>query len=118
MNSAYQTWQEDCPYCGAKCDADFVDNGVGLTQCGPFHCVECRASEIGPHDKPRDLTKEEKKYGWYAPGSEPGSSANVIGGGIVGHQEMKERYQQEFQGNPLYDEPGYVENWWEEIRKP
>ena len=37
-----------CPYCESKMDADFVDVGVGWVQCGPYHCVSCGASEIGP----------------------------------------------------------------------
>lgn len=41
-----------CPYCQSEMDADFVDVGVGWVQCGPYHCVSCGASEIGPemHD--------------------------------------------------------------------
>lgn len=82
-----------CPYCNAVCEADFVDVSVGFVQCGPFHCTECLASEIGPNDDPRELTEAEKKSGWYGPDSEPGSSANVIGGRIVSHTEAKEVYQ-------------------------
>ncbi|MEB5480878.1 hypothetical protein P8825_15035 [Shouchella clausii] len=37
-----------CPYCSNECHADFVDNGVGMVQCGPYHCYNCGASEIGP----------------------------------------------------------------------
>lgn len=84
---------EECPYCGAICDADFVDIGVGFTQCGPFHCTECHASEIGPNDEPRELTEQEKKTGWYAPGSPPGSSANTIDGKIVTHQVARAHYR-------------------------
>ena len=109
---------EPCPYCNTPCEADWCDVGVGLVQCGPFHCESCGASEIGPYDKERPLSVEEKRTGWYAPGAEPGSSANVIGGKIVGHQEMLETYKAEFTGNPLYEKPGYVEDWFENIRKP
>lgn len=108
---------EKCPYCGARCDADFVDIGVGMQQCGPFHCENCGASEIGPHDKERVLTNEESKTGWYAPGKPPGSSANVIGGRIVSHVVMRDTYRDKFLGEPLYDVPGEVEKWWKDIRK-
>ncbi len=108
---------EACPYCSTICRADFVDVGVGLTQCGPFHCEHCGASQIGPYDNERPLTADEEKKGWYAPGSAPGSSANVIGGKVVSHAEMRAAYHKEFAGNPLYDVPGYVEAWFEEIRK-
>lgn len=109
---------EDCPYCGQKCEADFVDVGVGYTQCGPFHCTACGASEIGPFDEDRELTDEEKKTGWYRPGREPGSSANVIGGQIVDHKTMQNAYRAEFVGNPLWEDKQHVDEWWKEIRKP
>lgn len=74
-----------CPYCATLCECDVVDVGVGLQQCGPYHCRECHASEVGPHDDPRPLTEREKRCGWYEPGAEPGSSANVVDGEIVTH---------------------------------
>jgi len=43
--------KERCPYCGAMCCADFVDIGVGMIQCGPYHCEACGASQIGPYDE-------------------------------------------------------------------
>jgi hypothetical protein len=42
------------------------------------------------------LSDQERKTGWYGPGAEPGSSANVIGGEIVSHQEMLAAYRAEF----------------------
>lgn len=69
--------REKCPYCGAECSADFVDVGVGMVQCGPFNCQVCFASQIGPYDEERPLTDDERRTGWYAPGSPAGSSANV-----------------------------------------
>lgn len=69
--------KERCPYCRALCCADFVDVGVGMVQCGPFHCESCGASEIGPHDEERVLSSEERDSGWYGPNSPPGSSANT-----------------------------------------
>ena len=108
---------ENCPYCGTLCHADFVDVGVGMVQCGPFHCVECGASERGAYDEPRELSDIEKKTGWYEPDSEPGSSAIVIDGRVVGYHEMKRVYEEEFTGNPLWHDKDYVDNWWEHIRK-
>ena len=106
-----------CPYCGTFCRADHVDNGVGMQQCGPFHCENCRASEIGPYDEPRPLSAEEKRTGWYAPASDPGSSANVIGGRIASHVHAKAAYQREFKGNPLWHDKKYVEDWWRKQRE-
>lgn len=107
---------QPCPYCGAECRADFVDVGVGFTQCGPYHCDECRASEIGPYDKERPLTEAEQKTGWYEPASEPGSSANVIGGRVVSHVQARNAYQREYAGNPAYHLPGHVDAWWAKQR--
>ena len=45
---AYDTSQKECPYCQEMMDADWVDVGVGMVQCGPYHCYHCEASEIGP----------------------------------------------------------------------
>lgn len=108
---------EACPYCGAFCRADFVDIGVGFTQCGPYHCEQCRASEIGPYDEERPLTDAEQKFGWYAPNAEPGSSANVIGGRIVSHVQARETYRNEFSNNPLWHDKKYVDDWWAKQRE-
>lgn len=105
------------PYCGAECRADFVDIGVGMQQCGPYHCDGCGASQIGPYDEARELSLQERKTGWYAPDAEPGSSANVIGGKIVGHKEAREAYQREFRGNPLWHDKEYVDAWWKKQRE-
>jgi hypothetical protein len=107
---------EKCPYCQTPCDADFVDIGVGYQQCGPFYCQRCEASEIGPCDQPRALSETEKATGWYAPGKEPGSSANVIGGKVVSHRVMETAYRDKFTGNALYELPGEVEKWFAETR--
>lgn len=108
---------EPCPYCGTVCRADFVDIGVGYQQCGPYHCDNCHASEIGPYDEERPLTVDEKRTGWYAPESEPGSSANVIAGRVVSHVQARDTYRAEFVGNPLWHDKNYVDEWWSEIRK-
>jgi hypothetical protein len=87
--------KERCPYCTALCCADFVDIGVGYQQCGPYHCEACGASEIGPHDDPRPLTKEEEDKGWYGPATLPGSSANV---------DERGRHIRFFEADTLYRE--------------
>lgn len=106
----------NCPYCQTECYADFVDIGVGYQQCGPFHCENCGASEIGPYDAERTLSEVENKTGWYGPESEPGSSANVIGGKIVSHETARSAYHDQFSGNPLYHQEGAVEQWWRDQR--
>jgi hypothetical protein len=45
---AYDEPTRECPYCKSEMEADFVDVGVGMVQCGPYHCYDCGASEIGP----------------------------------------------------------------------
>jgi hypothetical protein len=107
---------ENCPYCSTLCYADFADVGVGYTQVGPFHCTNCEASEIGAYDEPRELSAVELLCGWYAPGAQPGSSANMIDGKIVDHQTAKDAYANQFEGNPLYHVPGHVEEWWQRQR--
>lgn len=105
-----------CPYCDTVCRADFVDIGVGMQQCGPYHCENCHASEIGPYDQERLLSERETEVGWYAPNAEPGSSANVIGGRIVSHAQARDTYQREFKGNPLWHDKSYVDEWWKTQR--
>ncbi|MBG9837927.1 MULTISPECIES: hypothetical protein [Bacillus cereus group] len=71
---AYDTPTQECPYCKSKMEADWVDVGVGMVQCGPYHCYECGASEIGPelndwYYKDRDgneiyLQGKRKYYSW------------------------------------------------------
>ena len=108
-----------CPYCNNKyCTADFVDVGIGMVQCGPYHCDECTAYEIGPYDKEISLSEEERKIGWYKPNTDPTkSSGNVINGKFVTHKTMLAAYRNEFMDNPLYEDEEYVEKWYENIRK-
>lgn len=105
-----------CPYCGTHCRADFVDIGVGMQQCGPYHCDTCFASEIGPFDDKRPLSADEERTGWYAPGVPPGSSANVIDGRVVSHVQARAAYRAEFVGNPLWHDEKYVADWWSRLR--
>jgi hypothetical protein len=107
-----------CPYCQTRCDADFVDIGVGMVQCGPYHCVMCGASEIGAYDSPRPLSEDEVRTGWYAPGEPPSDKANVVGGKVVSHQVMRDMYRDRFYQNPEHSVPGAVERWREDLRRP
>lgn len=71
---AYDTPERECPYCIGSMKADYVDVGVGMVQCGPYHCYDCGASEIGPelsdwYYKDREgntiyLTGKRKYYSW------------------------------------------------------
>ncbi|QXV72933.1 hypothetical protein [Edwardsiella phage PVN06] len=90
-------WKPDlavCPYCGyEKCEADFCDVGVGLVQCGPYHCDRCHAIEIGVYDKPSQLSNEEEEKGWYAPGRRYVGCANTVNGELVNHDDAKKLYE-------------------------
>lgn len=99
--------KQRCPHCNALCCADFVDVGVGMVQCGPFHCEACGASEIGPNDEPRPLTEQESKTGWYAPGQPAGSSANTDEQGrVIRHFEADTLYRARHGVPPRYDKHG------------
>ncbi|GIP02077.1 hypothetical protein J28TS4_04840 [Paenibacillus lautus] len=88
---------EKCPYCGNECHADWVDAGFGhlghYVQCGPYYCQCCGASEIGAHDGPRELTEQEDKTGWYAPGSPVSDKANTVNGIPVDHETAQIMYE-------------------------
>jgi hypothetical protein len=90
--SAYDTPSKNCPYCGTECEADWVDVGVGMVQCGPYYCENCGASEIGPYDSPRELTEQENKTGWYGPGKPISDKANTFMGKPVDHKTAKALY--------------------------
>lgn len=79
--------EEPCPYCGAMCEADFVDVGVAMQQCGPYYCLDCNASEIGPEGTD-GCTDEEKRTGWYK-GGMISPHANTVGGELVDHRTAK-----------------------------
>ena len=99
--SAYETPSEDCPYCGASCDADWCDVGVGMIQCGPYHCTICNAVERGPHDE--DRPDFDGETGWYKPGATPGQSANVgPSGRPIGYKEADTRYRASHGVGPRY----------------
>lgn len=99
--------KERCPYCDALCCADFVDVGVGYTQCGPYHCERCGASEMGPFDDERPLTERERDTGWYAPGAPAGSSANVDADGKhIRYFEADTLYRESLGVEARYDAHG------------
>lgn len=106
---AYGEPTEECPYCKGEMEADWVDVGVGIVQCGPYHCQSCGASEIGPEMKfeelvdkngnyggqgdllnPEDFTAEEIKVGYYRNKISP--YANTVEGEIVDHVTAKKAY--------------------------
>lgn len=90
--SAYETPYAYCPYCGFDgCEADYVDVGVGMVQCGPYYCTECHASEASYLDS-RELTEEEERTGWYAPDTPVSEYANTVGGELVDHRTAKRMY--------------------------
>lgn len=93
MASAYDTPSKPCPYCRTECEADWVDVGVGMVQCGPYYCDDCGASQIGPHDSERKLSEQELKTGWYAPGEPVSDKANTFMGKPVDHITAKELYR-------------------------
>lgn len=82
---------ESCPYCGESCEADFVDVGIGVVQCGPYHCYKCGASEIGPEGSEGCL-EIEKKIGWYQDGK-ISPYANAVNGEIIDHKSAKKAYE-------------------------
>jgi hypothetical protein len=101
--------KERCPYCGTFCHADFVDVGIGFTQCGPYHCENCKASEIGPElfENESNFTDQELKTGWYEPGSKPGPNANVDEDGKhIPYYIADTLYRQSRGVAPRYDDQG------------
>lgn len=102
--------KERCPYCGTFCHADFVDVGVGYVQCGPYHCENCKASEIGPErhqSADARFAEQELKTGWYAPGSPPGPNANVDkDGNHVPYYVADTLYRKNQGVEPRYDDKG------------
>lgn len=63
----------------------------------------CRIQKLTPY---RHLTAEENECGWYAPDSPAGTSANTIGGQIVGHKQALAAYRADPEGY-LQDQETY-----------
>ena len=89
--SAYDPPKAHCPYCNSVCEADFVDVGLGLVQCGPYYCGNCGASEASSRDS-RARTPKEEETGWYLPGTPVSETANTVNGELVDHHTAKEYY--------------------------
>ena len=103
MRATYETPPTDCPFCGAVCEADWVDVGVGMVQAGPYHCTECHSSEVGPYDKTDGRTDIDDRYGWYKPESPAGSSANTNEAGeIITWKEADTNYRATYGVKPRY----------------
>lgn len=84
-----------CPYCGCPAECDEVDVGVGYIQCGPYLCVGCGASEMGPEAGPggvENATEEENRKGWYRAGR-VSPHANTFLGELVSHEVAKALYR-------------------------
>lgn len=105
---AYDVSPSPCPYCGFPAEADYVDVGVGLIQCGPHHCDNCGASEIGPErleGKDLALDEDEKRTGFYKNRLSP--HANQHNGKPISHKQADALYRAEYfakHGNP-YNAP-------------
>lgn len=90
----YDEPTQPCPYCDTEMMCDWVDVGVGSVQCGPYHCENCHASEIGPEqlDDPNfNPTEEERKTGFYK-GGKHSPYANTVHGRLVDHKAAKKHY--------------------------
>ena len=97
-------YQRPCPYCGEAIDADWVDVGVGMVQCGPYHCYNCNASEIGPErdDVLHELDEDEMRTGFYKGRVSP--HANQVAGVPVEYRTDDMIYRAKCfaeTGNPL-----------------
>lgn len=88
-------------------EADYVDVGVGMVQCGPHHCDNCNASEIGPeYDNVKaTLDADEERTGFYKGRISP--HANQHNGKVISHKQADALYRAEYfkkHGNP-YNAP-------------
>lgn len=88
---------------------DTVDVGVGEVQCGPYHCDNCGASEIGPEysdfKEAGKLDPDEIRTGFYKSRISP--HANQYEGKIISHRQADALYRENYfkdHGNP-YNAP-------------
>ena len=115
---------QPCPYCQFPMECDTVDVGVGYTQCGPYCCDNCGASEIGPerytdihepktfnvievidNSEKLGLDADEKRTGFYKKRISP--VANQHNGKVISHKQADILYRQKYfdeNGNP-YNAP-------------
>lgn len=92
-SGAYHEAKAICPYCECNhCEADFADVGIGLVQCGPYYCPNCKASEASTIDN-RELSEKEKETGWYQPGSEISENIPQINNVPIGHKNGESLYK-------------------------
>lgn len=106
-NTAYDMPMRPCPYCEELMDADWVDVGVGMLQCGPYHCFACKASEIGPEleNIRHTLDEDELRTGFYKSRISP--LANQRHGMPIDYKTADALYRAEYfakHGNP-YNAP-------------
>lgn len=85
-------------------DADWVDVGVGMVQCGPYHCFACNASEIGPEkiNIEHTLDDDEKRTGFYKGRISP--YANQVNGSPIDYKTADMLYRAKYfeeHGNPF-----------------
>jgi hypothetical protein len=90
-------------------EADWVDVGVGMVQCGPYHCFACNVSEIGPeYQKEKEAGKldtDEIRTYFYKGRISP--HANQIDGIPIDHKTADTLYRTKYfaeYGNP-YNAP-------------
>lgn len=113
-----------CPYCQAICECDWADVGVGLVQCGPYHCEACGAIERGAYDdSAEDQARVDPKTGWFPPSEDPrpGSSANMLHGRLATVADTRATYHARFapdkQGRTDHGVPGAVEEFFARHRE-
>lgn len=98
-----EDYKSPCPYCEELMECDLADVGVGYVQCGPYHCYNCGASEIGPEWKALDknepgnaaelgLDEDEIRTHFYK-GNRISPYANQIQGILVDHKTAKKLYE-------------------------
>lgn len=98
MRGAYETPPTECPYCGNECEADWCDVGVGMVQCGPYHCEKCSASEAGSYCETDSRDDYDREFGWFKPGSPAGSSANTDDNGVIINHVQADNLYREMHG--------------------
>lgn len=103
---AYEMPTSPCPYCGAECEADWCDVGVGMVQCGPYYCQNCESSEASAYAKDLDTRADyDVETGWYRPGSPLDSRANVDAEGRpIGWRQADNEYRISQGVEPRYTE--------------
>lgn len=107
MSGAYETPARPCPYCGADCEADWCDVGVGMVQVGPYVCLACMASEASAYNDARDARDDyDPTTGWYRPGAPLDTLANQDEQGRpISWQEADTRYRAQHGVGPRYHTP-------------